>query len=101
MSNSSYILANFQEGVKSFTITASASSSLKTLCPLQACFHSIISMKYTSPKVINVLQVITTIRYYILEKEMAIYFSTLAWKIPWMDEPDKLQSMGLQRVRHD
>ena len=36
-----------------------------------------------------------------LEKEMAIRSSTLAWKIPWMEEPDRLQSMGLQRVRHD
>ena len=31
-----------------------------------------------------------------LEKEMAIHSSTLAWKIPWMEEPDRLQSMGLQ-----
>ena len=37
----------------------------------------------------------------LLEKEMAIHFSTLAWKIPWMEEPDRLQSMGSQRVRHD
>ena len=36
-----------------------------------------------------------------LEKEMATHFSTLAWKIPWMEEPGKLQSMGSQRVRHD
>ena len=36
-----------------------------------------------------------------LEKEMAIHSSTIAWKIPWTDEPDKLQSMGLQRVGHD
>ena len=35
-----------------------------------------------------------------LEKEMAIHSSTLAWKIPWMEEPDRLLSMGLQRVRH-
>ena len=34
-----------------------------------------------------------------LEKEMAIYSSTLAWKIPWTEEPDQLQSMGSQRVR--
>jgi len=32
---------------------------------------------------------------------MAIHSSTLAWKIPWMEEPDRLQSMVLQRVRHD
>ena len=36
-----------------------------------------------------------------LEKEMAIYSSTLAWKIPWTEEPDRLQSVGSQRVRHD
>ena len=36
-----------------------------------------------------------------LEKEMAIHSSTLAWKIPWMDEPDRLQSMGSKRVGHD
>ena len=36
-----------------------------------------------------------------LEKKMATHSSTLAWKIPWMEEPGKLQSMGLQRVRHD
>ena len=29
-----------------------------------------------------------------LEKEMAIHSSTLAWKIPWTEEPDRLQSMG-------
>ena len=31
------------------------------------------------------------------EKEMATHSSTLAWKIPWMEEPGRLQSMGLQR----
>ena len=36
-----------------------------------------------------------------LEKEMATHSSTLAWKIPWMEEPGRLQSTGLQRVRHD
>ena len=36
-----------------------------------------------------------------LEKKMAIHSSTLAWKIPWMEEPDRLESMGWQRVGHD
>ena len=36
-----------------------------------------------------------------LDKEMATHSSTLAWKIPWTEEPDRLQSMGLQRVGHD
>ena len=35
-----------------------------------------------------------------LEKEMAIHSSTLAWKIPWMEEPGGLQSMESQRVGH-
>ena len=37
----------------------------------------------------------------LLEREMAPHFSILAWKIPWMEEPGRLQSMGSQRVRHD
>ena len=35
------------------------------------------------------------------EKVMAPHSSTLAWKIPWMEEPGRLQSMGLLRVGHD
>ena len=34
-----------------------------------------------------------------LEEEMATYFSILAWKIPWTEEPSRLPSLGLQRVR--
>ena len=37
----------------------------------------------------------------LLEKEMATHSSTLAWKIPWIEEPGGLQSMVSQRVRHD
>ena len=37
----------------------------------------------------------------LLEKEMATHSSILAWKIPWMEEPGRLQSMGSQRVAHD
>ena len=36
-----------------------------------------------------------------LEKEMTTHSSTLAWKIPWTEEPGKLQSMGLQRAGYD
>ena len=36
-----------------------------------------------------------------LEKEMATHSSILAWEIPQTEEPGRLQSMGLQRVRHD
>ena len=35
------------------------------------------------------------------EKEMATHSSTLAWEIPWTEEPRRLQSMGLQRVGHN
>ena len=35
------------------------------------------------------------------EKATATHSSTLAWTIPWMEEPGRLQSMGSQRVRHD
>ena len=35
------------------------------------------------------------------EKEMATHSSTLAWRIPWTEEPGRLQSMGSQRVGHD
>ena len=38
---------------------------------------------------------------YLMEKAMAPHSSPLAWKIPWMEEPGKLQSMGLLRVIHD
>ena len=36
-----------------------------------------------------------------LEKEMATHYSILAWRIPWIEKPGRLQSVGSQRVRHD
>ena len=36
-----------------------------------------------------------------LEKGMATHSSTLAWKIPWMEEPGKLESIGSQRIEYD
>ena len=36
-----------------------------------------------------------------LEKEMATHSSTLAWKIPWTEEPGRLKSTGSQRVKHN
>ena len=38
---------------------------------------------------------------FVFKKEMATHSSTLAWKIPWTEEPGRLQCMGSQRVRHD
>ena len=37
----------------------------------------------------------------LLEEGMATHSSTLAWRIPWTEEPGGLQSLGSQRVRHD
>ena len=42
-----------------------------------------------------------TFHFHALEKEMATHSSVLAWKIPWMEEPGRLQSMGSLRVRHN
>ena len=36
-----------------------------------------------------------------LEKEMATHSSIFAWKIPWMEEPSRLQSVGSQRIRYN
>ena len=42
-----------------------------------------------------------TFHFHALEKAMAPHSSTLAWRVPWMEEPGGLQSMGSHRVRHD
>ena len=42
-----------------------------------------------------------TFRFHALEKEMATHSSVLAWRIPWTEGPGGLQSLGLQRIRHD
>ena len=42
-----------------------------------------------------------TFHFHALEKGMATHFSVLAWRIPWTEEPGRLQSMGSLRVRHD
>ena len=42
-----------------------------------------------------------TFHFHALEKEMATHSSVIAWRIPWMEEPGGLQSMGSLRVRHD
>ena len=42
-----------------------------------------------------------TFHFHALEKEMATHSRILAWRIPWTEEPGRLQSMGSQRVGHD
>ena len=51
-------------------------------------------------RIYNVPEICRTL-FLLVEKEMATHSSTLAWKIPWTEEPCRLQSMGSQRVRHD
>ena len=45
--------------------------------------------------------ILQCLAFFPLEKEMATHSSTLAWRIPWREEPGRLQSMGSQRVGHD
>ena len=49
----------------------------------------------------KILEEITVKNFPKMEKEMATHSSTLAWRIPWSEEPDRLESMGSQRVGHD
>ena len=49
---------------------------------------------------LSVLLELCYILYLPLEKEMATHSSALVWKIPWTEEPGRLQSMGSQRVGH-
>ena len=53
------------------------------------------------PSAVQETQVLSLSREDPLEKEMATHSSILAWKIPWTEEPGRLQSVGLQRVGHD
>ena len=57
--------------------------------------------KYPKTRVINAKKKIVQTYTDFLEKEVATHSSTLAWKIPWTEEPGRLQSMVSQRVRHD
>ena len=47
------------------------------------------------------LRIMFTRGFSYMEKAMAPHFSPLAWKIPWTEEPGRLQSMGSRRVGHD
>ena len=64
----------------------------------------VVIMKHESYKVLWVFLLLTLLSQApvgVLEKAMAPHSSTLAWRIPWMEEPGRLQSMGSLRVRHD
>ena len=67
---------------------------LKTQIELEGMKTAVCEMKNSTKWINDVLGIGE-------EKAMAPHSSTLAWKIPWMEEPGGLQSMGLLRVRHD
>ena len=60
-----------------------------------------LSKLYPKPAVGAVKKEFSLLHRILLEKAMAPHSSTLAWKIPWTEEPGRLQSLGLLRVRHD
>ena len=60
------------------------------------------SLSFSPPgKIFSVVDPFGGYSYWTQEKAMAPYSSTLAWKIPWAEEPGRLHSMGSQRVGHD
>ena len=64
------------------------------------CRASPVAQRQESPPVIQETQVRSPGQEDPLEKEMATHSSSLAWRIPWVEEPGRLQSMGSQRVGH-
>ena len=84
-------MQNIETEVTGITTTKPESSS-----PDQhASLRSLSNVTSSERPVLPILSKVT------LEKAMAPHCSTLAWKIPWMEEPGRLQSMGSLRVRHD
>ena len=75
-------------------------SSKASICRSSAFFIVQLSHPYMTTQKIVTLMIWTFVNK-VTEKAMATHFSTLAWKIPWMEEPGRLQSMGSLRVGHD
>ena len=70
------------------------SQSCPSLCDPMDCSTSCLPVHHQLPE-------FTETHIHWAEKEMATHSSTLAWKIPWTEEPGRLQSMGSRRVGHD
>ena len=69
--------------------------------PLQYSWTSLVAQTIKCLPTMWEIRVRSLGREDLLEKEMATHSSTLAWKIPWTEEPGRLQSMGSQKVGHD
>ena len=65
------------------------------------CFSSLVAQMVKRLPTMRETRIQSLGREDLLEKEMATHSSILAWKIPWTEEPGRLQSMGSQRVGHD
>ena len=70
-------------------------------CGMRTLGASLVAQTVKNLPVVQEIQVRSLGRADPLEKEMITHSSILAWRIPWTEESGKLQSMGLQRVRHD
>ena len=68
---------------------------------MSQCRASLVVQLVKSPPAVQETRVQFLCREDPLEKEMATHFSILAWEIQWTEEPDRLQSVGSQRVRQD
>ena len=66
--------------------------------PFLQVWVSLVAQMVKNPPAIQETQVQSLGWDGILEREMATHYSILAWRIPWTEEPDGLQSMGLERV---
>ena len=62
---------------------------------------SLVAQMVKNPHAMHETQVLSLDREDPLKKGMTMHFRILAWRIPWTEEPGGLQSMELQRVRHD
>ena len=71
---------------------------VNTYCDLPSLKYCEVQYHYSLGDLVNVITAISSIW---TEKAMAPHSTTLAWKIPWMEEPGGLQSMGSLRVGHD
>ena len=85
------------------TSLLSASVSVVLFCFIDCTFTraSLVAQRVKHPPAVPEAQVQSLGREDPLEKEVATHSSTLAWKIPWTEEPGGLQSTGSQRVGHD
>ena len=65
---------------------------------MHVCTASLVAEMVTNPPAMQETQIESLGRENPLEKEMATHSSTLAWEMPWTEEPGRLKPMGLQRV---